>query len=393
MKFIENILDFWKGKNRDKKPKYTVINGVLIDPTLDVKEQLEANKTELDIKNDENKAIKAAEKVQTETMDEDAEEILALLKENENLDKYDKGEAQQLRTWDLADLSDKVTETVQKKVELKERERKATEYFDTDENVIGRLPNIKKFWNYLKVQNRGVRTIQEYQWEYNWWVREADKLGIHLYLLKFKDIETILTNIKPITIRRKTSFLRKLAKFYLRENKAKLHNEVSKLDMPKKTQSLPGDLGPDKFVEYRELARIWCAEGKQEGIWLGLMLVGGLRISEIQTVEIKTTATIKVQGKGRKERFIPIPNWLISSIAKTDKKLWVKNRVSIWKKLAYDYQIRHPHNLRHTYASECLRRGKLITEVKELLGHENIATTSIYSKITIPKDVANLLDS
>jgi len=153
MKFIENILDFWKGKNRDKKPKYTVINGVLIDPNLDVKEQLEANKTELDIKNDENKAIKEAEKVQSATMDEDAEEILALLKENENLDKYDKGEAQQLRTWDLADLSDKVTETVQKKEELKERERKATEYFDPDENVIGRLPNIKKFWNYLKVQN------------------------------------------------------------------------------------------------------------------------------------------------------------------------------------------------------------------------------------------------
>ncbi|MBF0101656.1 MAG: tyrosine-type recombinase/integrase [Desulfobacterales bacterium] len=70
---------------------------------------------------------------------------------------------------------------------------------------------------------------------------------------------------------------------------------------------------------------------------------------------------------------------------------WAQNRKIIWAKLAQE-NITHPHNLRHTYASECLRRGKNIMEVKELLGHENIATTNIYTKLSIPDDVATLLD-
>ncbi|MBF0227877.1 MAG: tyrosine-type recombinase/integrase [Desulfobacterales bacterium] len=270
------------------------------------------------------------------------------------------------------------------------------EKIDTYINIAqtGRLPSIDKFWNYLKIQNKAKETIETYKYSFKYWTEKAREVKKTLYDLKIFHIEQILENVHPSTVRKKIAFLKKLAKWYLREGHPKLHNEVFKFDSPKLLRRIPGDLGTKTFTDLKDLGKEWCAYGKREGLWLSLMLMGGLRISEIKTIELKSGNLIKVLGKGNKERLIPIPDWLFVSLELHPKEGnggWAKNRKLIWKKLNVE-NIRHPHNLRHTYASECLRRGKNIVEIKELLGHADISTTNIYARANVPTDVAILLD-
>jgi site-specific recombinase XerD len=120
------------------------------------------------------------------------------------------------------------------------------------------------------------------------------------------------------------------------------------------------------------------------------MLCCGLRISEIKGVERSTEQNIRVIGKGNKERLLPAPKWLYDAIADEKNKTWRRTRQLIWKELK-EMGVKKPHSLRHTYASELIRCGVPLEEVKELLGHSKMDTTLIYAKIKIPKDVTSKL--
>ena len=100
-------------------------------------------------------------------------------------------------------------------------------------------------------------------------------------------------------------------------------------------------------------------------------------------------------GKGQKERLVPAPDWVIKGMKKIPadgRGGWRKDRKLIWYHLAKN-DLRNPHSLRHTCASELLRRDMKIEEIKEFLGHENIATTNIYARSVVPTRAADLLDS
>ena len=258
----------------------------------------------------------------------------------------------------------------------------------------GRLPKIDRFFTFLTASGKAKRTIQEYRYEFHWWTRKAEILKKTLYTIKISDIEDILEKIHPSTTRRKISFLRTLSKWYLREGKNRLYVEVSKFTVPKIPQRLPSDHGAKKFEEIKKQAKEFCEKQERVGIWFGLMLMCGLRISEIQTATIKDDHFIKVLGKGNKERLVPVPLWLLDSmnqIERDSKNGWAKNRNIVYRhvrKLGYK-----PHSLRHTYASELLRRGEKIETIRVLLGHTDISTTSIYARVNISADSALLLDS
>jgi len=258
----------------------------------------------------------------------------------------------------------------------------------------GRLKSIKKFWNHLSATGKSKNTIKEYRYDSNWWFKKAQDINKKVYLLNVVDMENILIGMHPCTVRRKIAFLRTLAKWYLREGKANLWVEVCKFISPKIPEKLPGDHGATEFKKIRDLAKEQVKEIKREGIWLGLMLMCGLRISEIKTAQIKDDKYILVLGKGNKERLIPAPYWLIEAMKKMpeeETRGWKKSRGTIYatvKRRGYK-----PHSLRHTYASELVRRGKNIEDIRVLLGHADISTTTIYAKVNIPSDTAQLLDS
>ncbi len=287
-------------------------------------------------------------------------------------------------------LAPKIEEPLQKK-QLPEPQKPTQK--EEPEFRKGTLPKIERYWQFLKVTGKGTRTIQEYRYEYRWWERKASDIKKSIYALKVTDIEDSLIGIHPSTVRRKVSFLKGLGRWYLREGKAKLHTEVSKFITPKIPERLPGDHGQKKFIELRHQARELCEQNERLGVWLGLMLLCGLRISEIRTAKVKDERFVQVIGKGNKERLVPALNWLLNAMNRikgAERGGWVKSRYVIYqhvKRIGYK-----PHSLRHTYASELLRRGKNIEEIRVLLGHADISTTSIYARVDIPFDAAELLD-
>lgn len=260
-------------------------------------------------------------------------------------------------------------------------------------SVRGRLPRLERFWIFLEAAGRGKDTITAYRWDAGWWERQARRRRSSVYMVRVGDVEAIIKGLHPATARRKLAFLRTLARWLLREGHPRLHTEMGKVTAPKLPRRLPGDKGAQAFVHLRAQARQWCREGKREGIWLGLMLMGGLRVSEIASAQ-PVDDLVKVVGKGVKERLVPLPSWLREAMAghrRSGTGGWATGRHVIWKAMKH-HQIGKPHALRHTYASELLRRGKPIEAVKVLLGHESISTTEIYARIHIPADAADLLD-
>ena len=277
----------------------------------------------------------------------------------------------------------------------KERPEKPLEEIPNDLQLKnGRLPNIKKFWIHLSAGGKSKSTIKEYGYDYKWWTRKARNINTTPYSLKLGEMESFLSNMKPRTARRKISFLRSLGKWYSREGKSKLFIEVAKVDAPTLSKPLPGDLGAVEFEAIRDLLKILLQQGKREGLWIGLMIMCGLRVSEIKTAEVKDDIFIIVTGKGNKERLIPARLWLIQAMKSMPKEEvggWKKDRSIIYKKVKkIGYK---PHSLRHTYASELTRRGKNIEDIRVLLGHSDISTTTIYAQVNIPVDTAELLDS
>jgi len=258
----------------------------------------------------------------------------------------------------------------------------------------GRLPAVSRFWTFMEVAGRGNRTVKEYRWEQHWWAKQAQGATRTLYTLNVRNLEESLRGIHPATVRRKLAFLRVLGRWYLREGFPRLHTETGKVMSPRLPEKIPRDRGPEEFIELRDKAKKWAREGRRQGIWISLMLMSGLRISEIQTAQDSGDGKIRVLGKGQKERLVPVPGWVLKamqSIPREGRGGWAQGRGVVWKGLK-KAGVGKPHSLRHTYASELMRRGRRIEEIQVLLGHASVATTNIYAKSQVPAGVAELLD-
>lgn len=240
---------------------------------------------------------------------------------------------------------------------------------------------------FLGACGRAERTIKEYTWDLKWWNKQCS-----LDNIKRQDIEKSTNNMHAATARRKIAVLRSFAKWQLRDGNVRLHNEVSQMIPPKIPGRVPKDRGPDAFKKISQIAIERTGARDRRGIWLGLMLCCGLRISEVQTVELSNGGAIKVTGKGNKERLVPAPVWLCEAISKhySYGDEWRQSRHLIWLELKR-MDMKKPHSLRHTYASELVRCGFALEEVQMLLGHSKLDTTLIYAKVQLPDDVTTRL--
>lgn len=143
---------------------------------------------------------------------------------------------------------------------------------------------------------------------------------------------------------------------------------------------------------------------------LELMYATGLRVSELVNLNINDidfeNATVRCFGKGNKERIIPIVDYALNLVKEyvelyrngmlkgylTDslflnnhgKNMTRQGFFKIIKKIVLEKNIKkkiHPHMLRHSFATHILENGADLRIIQELLGHENISTTQIYTHV------------
>ena len=280
---------------------------------------------------------------------------------------------------------------------------------------------VSEFLNYLTFQKRYSRhTIISYEndltaffdfavVQYNSKnVGEINSSMVRSWLASLKQVK-----IASKTINRKISSLKSFFKYQLKLGKIEV-NPMSSITSLKISRRLPSFIEQkdiNTLFNYVEFPDSW--EGKTDRLLLTIFYYTGIRLSELVNIKElhvdKSNSTIKVLGKGNKERIIPVNNTLVSQvneyisqkkihfpensnlfllINKKGKKLYPKYVYNVVKKYLGSVSTnerKSPHVLRHTFATHLTNNGADINAIKELLGHSSLASTQIYTHNSIEK--------
>jgi site-specific recombinase XerD len=202
---------------------------------------------------------------------------------------------------------------------------------------------------------------------------------------------------------------------FLRERKNLRRDPVRELQLPKAEKKLPLVLTRQQIDELLS-APLRVAKRAAAPIWMPLRDVAimelfyssGLRLSELAALNVADldvyTESVRVLGKGRKERVCPVGSPALEAISRYRAAASVysgplfinksRRRISprsIW--LVLKRYLRHtsipialsPHKLRHSFATHLLDNGADLRSVQALLGHASLSTTQIYTHVSIER--------
>ncbi|MDY0345627.1 MAG: site-specific tyrosine recombinase XerD [Bacilli bacterium] len=272
---------------------------------------------------------------------------------------------------------------------------------------------IDLFFQYLTVE-KGVQpqTIQAYANDLKQFFKTfKDKESTNDLLVSdltdFIKIQSRL-NRANATILRRLSSTKHFYRFL--EKEKLLSDSVPKIDSPRAIKKLPISLSVEQVEELLEAPDLDKPEGLRDRAMLEVMYSSGLRVSELiklQRSQVNFThGIVTIYGKGNKERRVPIGEFALEYLAKYIEEARVKNVGKnnkylflnrYGKELSRQYFFRQvkkyatyagikedvsPHTLRHCFATHMLDKGAELRAVQEMLGHQNIATTQIYTHIT-----------
>jgi site-specific recombinase XerD len=228
------------------------------------------------------------------------------------------------------------------------------------------------------------------------------------HLAKFE--ASLGKGVKRSTAQRRLSSLRSFFK-YLARNGVEIDADLPDTGGFRTAKRLPKALSPVQLSDLMEQQPISTPEGLRDRALFELIYGAGLRISEAVDLEFSdldlTGFTVRVFGKRGKTRLNPLPegtvDWLRAyqelgrpRLLKTPLKFFIVSdtgkkllRQTAYKliqkycKLANLPEGISPHTLRHTFAVDMLKAGADLRVVQELLGHESIATTQIYTQLDL----------
>ncbi len=279
-----------------------------------------------------------------------------------------------------------------------------------------RMDNLlEKFLNFLRVEkNYSKHTLINYAHDLREFRRflgalglqSVDTLSLRKYLALLKENE-----LSKRTMARRMSVLRTYFRFLTREGYLK-NNPIAAVKTPKLERRLPmvldeGEIGLLMASPEDDLA------GRRDRAVLETLYSTGMRVSELVGLNVETVDFIggvcRVLGKGAKERLCPVGGKALQSIRrylelrnklkKTDSKaLFLNHSPHREGSRLTDRSVRRitekyiertcrrqnisPHTLRHSFATHLLNRGADLRSVQELLGHENLSTTQIYTHVS-----------
>ena len=261
--------------------------------------------------------------------------------------------------------------------------------------------DIEKFFHYLSTNQLSLEMVTPEQLtSYVAWLRGMENT-------EFKIGESSIAR-NVISIRSYFTYLAKEHKF---------NNPSSNFKPPKIGKRLPKALTIDQVMSMLNIAGSDLISSRDKAL-VELLYATGARVSELinlNTLDISTvdtqagaTTTVKLKGKGGKERVVPIGSYAVAAVndylvrsrptllkVSTQKALFLNqrggrlSRQSAWNLVAkaaeragLSDQVT-PHSMRHSFATHLLDGGADMRVVQELLGHSSVTTTQIYTLITI----------
>lgn len=237
---------------------------------------------------------------------------------------------------------------------------------------------------------------------------QADHTIIRSWILSL-----VQQNIQPRSINRKIACLRSYYKFLLGQQQIAA-NPMLRIKAPKVSKKLPAFVPEEPFNQLLDQFEFEDTfEGQRDRVILEFLYGTGMRLSEL--IGIADTdidahqRTVRVLGKGNKERIIPINDSLWQSITayrtykksepgnNNSEKLLVTNKARpLYPKFIYRVVKKYislittsehnsPHVLRHSFATHLLNKGADLNAIKDLLGHASLAATQVYTHNSIEK--------
>lgn len=220
--------------------------------------------------------------------------------------------------------------------------------------------------------------------------------------------------IEPRSINRKIATLKAFYKFLLKQGTIQ-QNPTKRIKPLKIAQKSPN------FVEEEKMLKLldqYPFENtfidKRAQVILELLYCTGIRLSELLTIKHQDidgyNATVRITGKGNKQRILPLMRSLLvviadyeeakrtqlgdfkpqnplitTNVGKPAYPLLVYKIVRAYLSWATTQDKRSPHTLRHTFATHLLNKGANINAIKDLLGHTSLQATQIYSHNTLDR--------
>jgi len=275
---------------------------------------------------------------------------------------------------------------------------------------------IDQFLRYLEVENNASKhTLRAYRKDLEAFSDYAGRKAGDIEMIDVRGFvaQQIKNGLNKATAGRRLASVRSFLNFLCREGHIK-SNPAKLVTTPKTEKRLPNFLSVDDVFSLLEKPEgIGILHARDRAI-LELLYSSGLRVSEIAELNADDVNTkeglVKVRGKGKKERILPIGSKAIDAIKTyAVEKLLLKKKagamflnrrgarlsdrgvrrivVKYSRLIGVNGQI-GPHTLRHTFASHLLQAGADLRVIQELLGHSSLSTTQKYTHI----DITHLMD-
>lgn len=281
-----------------------------------------------------------------------------------------------------------------------------------------------QFFQYLDaVKNVSEHTLRNYKNDLKTFKFFLEKEGIEISAVGEIDKRVVRSflahlnfeNASKRTLLRRLACLRSFFKYLKRENLV-THNPMEEIDSPKLEKSIPKSLSYDQVRRLFDQPDTSTYLGFRDRCIMELLYSSGLRISELSGLNRRdldaSSHVLRVFGKGKKERIVPITEsaakWIQDYLnhldrevdgklhkAQTDKEAiflnkWGKritvrsldrnfSKYLIASGLSEDVT---PHTIRHTIATHWLENGMDLKTIQVLLGHSSLVTTTIYTQVS-----------
>ncbi len=281
---------------------------------------------------------------------------------------------------------------------------------------------IQKFLKYLEVErNVSVHTLRAYEKDLKDFAgycaagpQDIDMIDIRGFVS-----HQITTGKSKTTVSRRLATLRSFFSYLYNESYVKI-NQAKLVPSPKAPKHLPNFLSVDDVFNLVQAPEGIGLLPVRDRAILELLYSSGLRVSEVAGLNIDDLnmreGMVKVRGKGKKERVVPIGNKALDALRSylVERKLFKRKKsipdsdnalflnrdggrltdrqirrivVKYARAIGIDGQI-GPHALRHTFATHLLFGGADLRVIQELLGHSSLSTTQKYTHL----DIGHLID-